>query len=70
MAKVVCSFEEVTITNDNGREVDGVRATCTRCGDTAESFGTGLKSRIRSLILLKENCSMNERNFYVDEDDE
>jgi hypothetical protein len=64
MARVVLEFEEVTLTNDEGREVPGVCATCPECGESEESYGTGPRSRIRCLMLLKENCS--ESNYYVD----
>lgn len=68
MPRVNASIEEQVLTNDSGQPVPGVVATCSKCGEQTESFGTGEKSRKRCLVLLKENCPNEENNFYVDED--
>jgi hypothetical protein len=65
--KIRASVEEITLQNDNGRDVESVTATCSRCSHTTESFGTGENSVLRCLVLLREECPRNERNFYVDE---
>jgi hypothetical protein len=31
-----------------------------------ESFGTGPKSRMRCIMLMRAECPNNEANFYVD----
>ena len=67
--RVGCSFEEVELENDDGREQPGVRATCSRCDHETESFGTGEASRKRCLALMNEECPQGEDNFYVDEDE-
>lgn len=68
MAQVECEVEFVELENSKGFPVDGVRATCGKCGHETESFGTGEKSIKRCLVLLSEECPENEKNFYVDAD--
>lgn len=70
MARVVCDIEHVDLTNDNGREVPGVRATCSECGHCTESFGQSLSSVRRCLVLMREQCPSAEENFYVDVDED
>lgn len=67
MARVVCSIEETTLENDNGREVEGVVATCSKCDHCTESFGTSDASRRRCLVLMREECPEGEENFYVED---
>lgn len=64
--RVLAEIEEVVLEND-GCEVDGVEATCTRCGHTTESYGTSGASRRRCLVLLREECPLGQQNFYTDE---
>ena len=66
--RVLCSIEETELENDEGRPIDGVEATCSRCQHTTQSFGTGEASRKRCLVLLREECPEGEANFYADED--
>jgi hypothetical protein len=68
--RVLCTIEETELENDEGRTVDGVEATCSRCEHTTESYGTDTPSRRRCLVLLREECPMGEHNFYVDEEDD
>ena len=63
--KIHCSIDETTLTNDNGFDVEGVTATCSRCDHSTESFGTGYASIRRCLVLLREECPEGEINFYV-----
>lgn len=70
MARVEVEFEKDDIEDERGHEQPGVRATCTRCDHVTESFGTGPKSRMRCIMLLREECPNNEENFYVDADDD
>ena len=64
--EVSCSVEFVDLPGDD-REVPGVEAKCNRCGHTTESFGTGPNSITRCLVLMREECPLNESNFYVAE---
>lgn len=68
--RVECEVEEVVLENDEGREIDGVRVVCDRCGHCTESLGTTGRSVRRCLVLLREECPRHEENFYVVEDDE
>ena len=63
---VECEINDVDLENDNGYQVAGVTATCSRCGHTTESFGTGDASKKRCLALLNEECPERRSNFYVD----
>ena len=65
MSKVKCSVDYTSIENDNGYEVEGVVVTCSKCGNTTESFGTSEGSIKRCLAIMNEEC--NENNFYVAE---
>ncbi len=66
--KIRCALEEAELENDDGHQIDGVRAICSRCDHETESFGTGEASRKRCLVLMREECPNDEENFYVDED--
>lgn len=66
MAKVECEVDEVDLENDNGRKQPGVCVTCGRCGHTSKAFGTGDNSIKRALMMLREECPEDERNFYVE----
>ena len=65
MARVKCEVSQREITNESGREIEGVAVTCGRCEHEEESFGTGEGSIKRCLALLRENCPRDEHNFYV-----
>jgi hypothetical protein len=62
--RVSCEIEETTLEGDYSSEVEGVMATCSRCGDVSEAFGTGEASVRRCLMGLREGCSWGEQNFY------
>lgn len=64
MRAIPCQIEYIEVENDSGRMVEGVRATCPRCGDFSESFGNSDASVRRCLVLLREGCANGERNFY------
>ena len=66
--RVYAETAVVTLENDDGYEVDGICATCSRCGYETESYGTGQNSVRRCLVLLREECPNGENNFYVEED--
>jgi len=67
--RVECNFEEEELQGDY-KTILGVVATCSRCGYTTESFGTGEGSKKRCLVLMREECPEGEHNFYVDPDDD
>ena len=65
MAKITASITEVDIDGDYREDVPGVEATCTRCAHTTESYGQESVSIRRCLVLLREECPRNEKNYYV-----
>jgi hypothetical protein len=67
---VVCEIDETELENDEGYPVDGVVATCTKCGHETESFGTEAGSVRRCLALMREECPRGECNYYVAENGE
>jgi len=70
MAKrMPCEIRSVTLTNDSGKAVPGVQATCTDCGHTTESFGESDASVRRCLALMREQCPEGNDFFYVDADE-
>jgi hypothetical protein len=64
--RVECEIDETFLDGDY-TEVEGVVATCSRCGHETESYGTSEASIKRCLVLLREECPNNEQNFYVEE---
>jgi hypothetical protein len=67
MARVTVEVEETTLIGSDGRDVDGVNATCSRCNHSVEVFGTGEGSVRRGCVMLREECPEKEHNFYVPE---
>jgi len=68
--RVPCDIDYVDLENDDGYEVEGVCATCPRCGHAIESYGTSDASVRRCLVLLREDCPNGERNYYFDASDQ
>lgn len=65
MAEISVEVEETVLENDNGYEVDSVSATCTECDHKTESFGKSDGSLRRCLWLMRDECPMGQRNYYV-----
>jgi hypothetical protein len=65
MSKIECEIDLVMLEDERGIPVPGVRATCTACGHSTESFGDGPRSVKRCLCLLREECPMGESNWYA-----
>ena len=61
--KVTAAIMISTLENDDGFEVEGVCATCSRCGHQTESSGTSEASIRRCLAKLREECPQGENNF-------
>lgn len=64
---VYCTIDDITLENDDGLELEGVTATCSKCGHCTESFGTDEPSIKRCLVLLRNECPLGESNFYKQE---
>jgi hypothetical protein len=62
--RVPCEVEDTLLEGDYSSEVEGVEATCSRCGHVTEAFGTGDASIRRCLVTLREECPNGEQNFY------
>jgi len=69
ITKIICEIERVSLETEyfDGtiHKIDGVRATCSKCGHQTESYGTGTKSVNRCLVLMNRECECSENNFYV-----
>jgi hypothetical protein len=70
MAVVECQIDYVELENDDGLQIDGVRAICERCEHETESFGTTSASVRRCLVLMREECPREEHNYYLAVDGE
>lgn len=68
--RVKCDIEFTELENDNGRLIESVVATCSRCDNTTESFGTGTASIKRCLVMMREECPEGEENYYWAEEDD
>lgn len=62
--RVECRLDYIEIENENGRMIDSVSVTCTRCEHATESFGTSSRSIRRCLALMREECESDESNHY------
>ena len=65
MARIEVDIEEKVLENDKGHEVDGIQVTCSRCGHSVEVSGTEEASMKRGCAMLRAECPLGERNFYV-----
>ena len=68
MSRITVSIEEEMLENDEGREIEGVVATCSACDHVTESFGTSERSVKRCLVLMREECPLGQDNFYVSDE--
>lgn len=66
--KITCNINHRELEGDYGT-VDGVTATCSRCGNETESYGTGDRSVKRCLVVMREECLNSESNYYVEEEE-
>ena len=64
---VLVVFEETELINEDGREVQGLQATCRRCDLAVVAFGTSAASHNYCFILLHQQCPHHENNYYADE---
>lgn len=71
--RVTCSVSHVDLAGESSTGepivIKGVSVECGVCGHTTESYGTSDASVRRCMVLLREECPMGQRNFYVDEDE-
>jgi hypothetical protein len=66
--RVTVVTAKTTVKDGQGRKVEGIVLTCSRCGETVEVFGTSDASVKRGFVKLREACKETGRNFYVEEE--
>lgn len=67
--RIRCAIEECDLEDDAGREVAGIRATCSRCDHETTAYGTGERSVRRALVAMREECPEDESNYYAADED-
>lgn len=65
MARVTFSVEEDELEGDEGGTVLGLILTCHQCGHSVEVFGVEDVSVRRGAVMLRDECPMGGKNFYV-----
>ena len=68
--RVAAAIDYAELPGDYSDTVEGVCATCSRCGHETESFGTGDASIRRSLLMLRESCPRGEHNYYFEAEEQ
>lgn len=63
--RVECEIIEGDLENEDGRPQSGIEVHCDRCGHYVEVFGCSIRSIKRGCVMLREECPMDEDNFYV-----
>ena len=48
-------------------EVEGICASCSKCGHEVEVFGTSEASAKRACVMMRDECPQGESNFYFTE---
>lgn len=66
--RVPVEVEEVIVDAENGRSINGIHVTCTRCRTVTVCLGTSQASVRRACIQLRDQCD--ERNYYFVEGDD
>jgi hypothetical protein len=65
MSKVSVDISLITLPSDTSEyDIESVEVECNRCGDTQEVYGRTVASVKRGCVMLRENCSHGQRNFY------
>jgi hypothetical protein len=63
--EVTCSIDYCELENDDGRAIDSVSVTCSRCDHETQSYGDSSASVRRCLLLMRDECPRGERNWYI-----
>jgi hypothetical protein len=69
MDVVYCYSQEIDLDGDYLELVPGLCITCGFCGHEVEVYGVSDRSARRGLVMLREECPLGERNWYVCEGD-
>ena len=67
--KIQCEVNYIDMENDSGRMISSVEVTCSKCGHSVRSYGTGERSVKRCLAMFREECPEDEANFYVSDEE-
>ena len=62
--RVTIDISEEDLDGDYGT-VPGLIITCTRCRHSVEVFGTEDSSVKRGAVMLRDECPLDEDNFYA-----
>jgi hypothetical protein len=62
--RVPIDISEEDLDGDYGT-VPGLIITCTRCRHSVEVFGTEDNSMKRGAVMLRDECPLDEDNFYA-----
>jgi hypothetical protein len=65
---IKAEIHDVDLVNAKGDVIESTSATCTRCGNEEDSYGTSAGSIARCLMLLRESCPGGRRHFYEVDD--
>ena len=68
--RVSCDVYADRVAGDYVPYVDGIVAICTRCQRRSEAIGETVWSVKAALAKLRAECPRNEKNFYVDAEDD
>jgi hypothetical protein len=62
--KIPVSIDYADVESDSGREIEGLCATCDRCGHSVEVLGISSSSAKYAAVKLSEECPRKENNYY------
>lgn len=66
--RIECTVDHAIALDGDYGTVMGVRVTCPRCDHSTEAFGTSARSVRRCLARMREECPLDEENYYVTDD--
>jgi|TARA_R100001440_G_scaffold8811_2_gene16653 hypothetical protein len=67
MNHVKCLIKKKVYRKRKAGRYNQTYATCTKCGNQTESYGSGDVSTKRCFVLMSMSCPRAEKNFYVAE---
>jgi hypothetical protein len=65
--QVIVITARTTVKDGQGREVEGLTLTCSRCSKRVEVYGTSGASIRRGYVKLRDGCE-EKGNFYVEKE--
>lgn len=64
MAEVAIEVGHTTLVAGNGRDVEGIVVTCTKCSHSVAVYGTSDEAVQQGTATLAEQCPRGEKNLY------